>query len=188
MIDIRGRREARLHRIKRPAGLYTFEVEQLCEDRDGTWLYGRIGSRWNTLHEIGEMPVAIAILLATDRPWAVWWIDDPVDRRIEIDVCLPPERVDNGWVYVDLDLEVTRHEPDQLVEIEDWDEHERAVAAGWMSFDEALLARATAEAMTDTLRRDEEPWLARGWQLLAEAAEQHRDAEQAASPQVMAGG
>lgn len=134
------------------------------------------------------MPVALVVLLPTKRPWAAWWIDDPVDRRIEIDACLPPERIEGGWVCVDLDLQVTRHERDHRIEIEEWDEHERAVAAGWMSIDEALQARATAEAMAEMLRRDDEPWLARGWQLVADSAVEPRVVVPAATPRAMAGG
>jgi predicted RNA-binding protein associated with RNAse of E/G family len=106
------------------------------------------------------------VLLATDRPWAAWWVGDPVDQRLEIDVCLPPELTEAGWQYVDLELDPVFHERDERVEIEDWDEYEEACRNGWMSPNDAELALTTAEYCVDVLRQRAEPWLGRGWQML----------------------
>jgi uncharacterized protein DUF402 len=157
----------RLHKVKRPGGIFWFDLQPVTRDHDGTWLRGPAGSRWHAPHDSGTLPVAVVVLLAPGRPWAAWWVDDPADRRLEIDVCLPPERTAGGWQYVDLELDPIRH-ADGRVEIEDQDEYEESYRNGWMTADDAALARTTADACAALLRRRTEPWLERGWQLLAE--------------------
>ena len=61
------------------------------------------------------------------------------------------------------------------VEIEDWDEYEQARRDGWMSADDATLAQSTAEDRAAALRRRDEPWQERGWQLLAQQPRTPRD-------------
>lgn len=157
----------RLEKVKRPGGVSRFDVRLLAEDGDGTWLWAPAGSSWAMAHDSGTLPVAVVALLARGRPWVAWWVDDPLDRRVEIDVCLPPERTDTGWRYVDLELDPVRHELDQRVEIEDWDEFEESVREGWMTADDATLARSTAEELAEALRRHDAPWHDQGWRRLA---------------------
>lgn len=158
----------RLTKIKRPGGAFWFDLEQVLQDRDGTWLRGPAGSPWGAPHDSGTLAVPVVVLLTVGRPWVAWWVGDPADRRLEIDVCLPPERTEAGWRYVDLELDPVRHERDSRVEIEDWDEYGQACRDGWMSADDATLARATAEDRAAALRRRDEPWQERGWQLLSQ--------------------
>jgi predicted RNA-binding protein associated with RNAse of E/G family len=106
------------------------------------------------------------VLVAVGRPWAAWWVGDPADQRLEIDICLPLEATDVGWRYVDLELDPVLHRPGGRVEIEDWDEYEEARRNGWMSADDADLAQTTAERCAEVLRQGAEPWLGRGWQML----------------------
>lgn len=155
----------RLQKIKRPGGGFWFDLRQVGQDDDGTWLHGPVGSPWGAPHECGVLAVPVVVLLSAGRPWATWWVGDPADERIEIDVCLPPEVVGTGWRYVDLELDPVRHERDGRVEIEDWDEYDEACRDGWMTADEADLARTTAERCAEELRRGQ-PWLSRGWQRL----------------------
>ncbi|MEU4241807.1 methyltransferase domain-containing protein [Actinoplanes sp. NPDC026619] len=155
--------------MKRPSGVFTFDLRLLAEDRDGTWLWGPVGSPWHAPHDSGSLPVPVVIWLAAGRPWAAWWVGDPADRRLEIDICLPPEPVEGGWRYVDLELDPVLHVDDGRVEIEDWDEWEESRRDGWMSAADAELARVTAERCAEVLRRRDEPWLERGWQLLRAA-------------------
>ncbi|MFC8616384.1 DUF402 domain-containing protein [Micromonospora purpureochromogenes] len=108
------------------------------------------------------------VLLAAGRPWVAWWVGDPADRRLEIDVCLPPEGTEAGWRYIDLELDPVLHERDSRVEIEDWDEYEQACRNGWMSADDAKLAKSTAEDRAGALRRRDESWQERGWQMLSQ--------------------
>jgi hypothetical protein len=112
--------------------------------------------------------VPVVVLLAPGRPWVAWWVGDPADRRLEIDVCLPPHATEDGWRYVDLELDPVLHQRDSRVEIEDWDEYDDARRDGWMSADEAELARSTAENRARALRHRDEPWQERGWQILSE--------------------
>ena len=79
----------RVVKVKRPAGPGWFDVELVLEDDDGTWLYGPIGTGWSAPHDEGQLLVPVLLLLQPQRPWVVWWVDDPADRRIELDVCLP---------------------------------------------------------------------------------------------------
>ncbi|WP_130336318.1 DUF402 domain-containing protein [Micromonospora kangleipakensis] len=148
--------------------MFWFDLEQLLQDRDGTWLRGRSGSPWGAPHDRGVLAVPVVVLIAPSRPWVAWWVDDPADRRLEIDVCVPPTRTEAGWRYIDLELDPVLHEQDSRVEIEDWDEYEQARHDGWMSPDDAKLARCTAEDLARVLRRRDEPWPKRGWQLLAQ--------------------
>jgi hypothetical protein len=165
---IHGSGSVRLCKIKRPGGVFWFDLEHVCQDDDGTWLRGRVGSPWGAPHDSGALSVPVLVLLAPGRPWAAWWVGDPADRRLEIDVCLPPERTEAGWRYIDLELDPVLHVRDSRVEIEDWDEYEQACLNGWMSADDAKLAHATAKDRADALRRRAEPWQTRGWQLLSQ--------------------
>jgi predicted RNA-binding protein associated with RNAse of E/G family len=110
--------------------------------------------------------VPVVVLLATGRPWVTWWVGDPADRRLEIDVSRAPEVTEAGWHYVDLELDPIRHESDGRVEIEDWDEYDEACRNDWMSADDAKLALVVAEGCAHALRLGTEPWLQRGWHLL----------------------
>jgi len=161
-------RTARLCKIKRPGGVFWYDLEQFLQDSDGTWLRGQVGSRWGAPHDSGAFSVPVVVLIAPGRPWVAWWVDDPADRRLEIDACLPPRRTHAGWRYVDLELDPVLHERDSRVEIEDWDEYEQACRDGWMSPDDARLARFTAENLAGALRRRDEVWQQRGWQLLTQ--------------------
>lgn len=158
--------QLRLSKIKRPAGVFWFDLHPVCEDADGTWLRGPVGTRWGAPHDSGTLAVPVVVLLAAERPWVAWWVGDPADRRLEIDVCLPPRRTDTGWRFVDLELDPVLHERDSRVEIEDRDEFEQACRDGWIGVAEAALARSTAEERAAALRRRDEPWQARGWHLL----------------------
>lgn len=68
------------------------------------------------------MPFDAVLLLAELRPCVTWWVDDPHDRRVEVDICLPPQRTDQGWSFIDLELDPIRHERDQRVVTHDEDE------------------------------------------------------------------
>jgi hypothetical protein len=158
----------RLSKVKRPGGVFWFDLRPTLQDRHGTWLQGPAGSPWGAPHDSGSLLAPVVVLIATYRPWVAWWVGDPADRRLETDVCLPPQRIEGGWRYIDLELDPVLHERDSRVEIEDWDEYEQACRNGWMSADDAHLARVTAEERAEVLRRRDEHWLDRGWQMLSE--------------------
>jgi hypothetical protein len=158
----------RLDKVKRPGGTFSFELSAAGADRHGTWLFGPTDALWTSPHDQGVLPFDVLVLLAPDRPWVTWWVDDPADRRVEIDVCRPPEPTDQGWRYVDLELDPIRHE-DGRVEIEDEDELAEAREQGWMSADDAELAVQVAEQTAQALRDRIEPWGAEGWRRLGAA-------------------
>jgi hypothetical protein len=156
----------RLWKVKRPGGVHWFDLQEVAGGEDGAWLRGPIGSPWASPHDSGALPVPVLVWLAMGRPWVAWWVNDPADRRLEIDVCLPPERVEDGWRYVDLELDPVWHQRDGRVEIEDEDEYEEARRRGWMSADDAGLARATADRCAEVLHCGIEHWPAHGWEML----------------------
>ncbi len=81
-------------------------------------------------------------------------------------MCLAPQRETDGWSYVDLELDLVRHE-NGITEILDRDEFEIACREGWISSGEAEMAEAVATTLEAALRRREEPLGDEGWQRLA---------------------
>jgi hypothetical protein len=166
----------KLTKIKRPAGAGHFVVEALMEDEFGVWLYVPTGSAWEAPHDTGKLPFDVLTLIQPDRHWVTWWVDDPADRRLEIDVCLPPQREPEGWSYIDLELDPVRHE-DGRIEILDRDEFDVACREGWIESEDAETALAAATAMELALRSRQEPWGDEGWRRLAAARDQRSDRE-----------
>ena len=158
----------RLEKVKRPGGVFWYDVQHVRTDRDGNWLYGPVGTPWGAPHDHGTLEVAIVVLIPLGQPWVAWWVEDPADPRLELDVCQMPERTDQGWRYVDLELDPVRHELDLRVEIEDQDELETSVSAGWVSPEDAAVARRTADELAGGLRAQDRAWHDAGWQLLAQ--------------------
>jgi hypothetical protein len=166
----------RVVKVKRPAGPGWFDVRLVLEDDDGTWLHGPAGTPWSAPHDEGHLLVPVLLLLHPERPWVVWWVGDPADRRIELDVCLPPVRTAEGWQYVDLELDPVRHEQECWIEIQDEDEYLESVRQGWMTAEDAGLARRTADDGARLLRDPEQPWWSDGWRMLSSLTENGRPA------------
>src|SRR5207302_8747100 len=101
---VAGRAE-RLDKIKRPAGVFAFDMRVAITDEVGTWLYYPIGSTWRAPHDTGTMPFDALLLVTAGEPFVSWWVDDPDDPRVEIDICIPPTETDAGWSFVDLELD-----------------------------------------------------------------------------------
>src|SRR5688500_8268195 len=101
----------RLDKVKRPAGVFSFEVERLAEDDYGVWLFIPAGSRWVAPHDSGVLPADNLALVAPGRPLVAWWHADtwwvPGVRgpSLGVDICLAAERTEEGWSYVDLELD-----------------------------------------------------------------------------------
>ena len=100
----------RLKKIKRPGGAGDFELEPLLEDEFGIWLHGATGSVWKDLRQAEASSRLTLWCCSIPTLFSVaWWVDDPGDRRLEIDVCLCPQRELDGWSYIDLELDPVRH-------------------------------------------------------------------------------
>ena len=168
------RRPVRIEKVKRPRGVFEFDMDHFDTDDAGIWLGYTKGATWRAPHDQGTMPVDAILLLRPDDPFVTWWVDDPQDRRVGIDICLPPVRTPDGWSFVDLELDPVRHESTGVIEIEDDDEFREACAAGWIDERDAALASATAADRADALRRRDEPWGEVGWRKLAELLAERR--------------
>jgi Protein of unknown function (DUF402) len=169
----------KLWKIKRPAGRGFFEVGPLGEDQFGVWLYAPRGSKWEAPHAVGTLPFDALALLSPERSWVAWWVDEPGDRRVEIDVCLAPQSENDGWSYVDLELDLVRHE-NGTTEILDRDEFDAACRNGWISLQDAEMSDATTKMMADVLRRGDEPFGEEGWRRLR-LAKSHTDTNRGGS-------
>ena len=155
----------KLRKIKRPAGSFFFDVQPIIEDEFGVWLHAPRGSSWQAPHAVGTLAFDAILLLSPERCWVAWWVDDPADKRLEIDICLAPKRELDGWSYIDLELDPIRHEGG-IIETEDRDEFEAACRNGWMTPEDARIACATAAAMETALHRRREPFGDEGWRRL----------------------
>lgn len=113
------RQPVRIDKVKRPAGVFEFDMELVAVEDTGLWLGYTKGAGWRAPHDRGTVPFNSIVLLRPDDPFVTWWVDDPADRRIEVDICLPPIERPDGWSFVDLELDPVRHEFTGLVEIED---------------------------------------------------------------------
>jgi predicted RNA-binding protein associated with RNAse of E/G family len=154
-----------LRKIKRPGGVFSFEVRLAAEDESGVWLHSIRASNWTAPHDGGNGPFDCLILLSPERYWVACWVDDPADKRLEIDVCLPSERGPAGWSYVDLELDVFQH-GDGTIEIIDEDEFNEACRNGWIRSEDARIAHETASAIHMMLYKRQESLWEKGWQKL----------------------
>jgi hypothetical protein len=158
-----------LYKVKRPGGVYTFvDLRLVAADDHGIWLFGATGTRWHAPHDAGALPFDALVLVDPAAWWVTFWVDDTNDRRVEIDICLPPERCADGWSYVDLELDPVRHANGD-VEVQDRDEFAAACANGYVTPADADAAIHAAARMERALREAREPWGETGWQRLAAA-------------------
>jgi hypothetical protein len=162
------RRQVRIDKVKRPGGVFEFDMELVEADHDGIWLGYTTGANWRAPHDTGTMPFNSIVLLRPDDPFVTWWVDDPADRRVEVDICRPPIETPVGWSFIGLELDPVRHELTGAVEIEDDDEFQEACVRGWITAEEAALATATAQDLATALTRRIEPWGETGWRRLRE--------------------
>jgi hypothetical protein len=161
------RRAVRIDKVKRPGGIFEFDMELVADDGDGIWLSYPKGAAWRAPHDTGTMPFHALVLVRPGDPFVTWWVDDPADRRIEVDICRPPTRTADGWSFVDLELDPVRHERTGVIEIEDDDEFEEACRHGWIDAQDAATASSAAQELAAMLARREEPWGDAGWRRLA---------------------
>jgi uncharacterized protein DUF402 len=161
----------KLRKVKRPGGVFSFDARFFTEDARGEWLYLPTGSSWEAEHDVGKLPFDVLVLMRPSEWFVSWWVDDRMDRRVELDICLPPERTEDGWSFVDLELDCVRHHTG-VVSIDDRGEFEAACRAGSIPEAEAETALATATAMALKLLDNDEPWGEAGWRRLAEAQRQ----------------
>jgi hypothetical protein len=59
----------KLHKVKRPAGSFTFDVEPVAEDEHGTWLSALQGAAWRAPHDTGTLPFDVLLLISDTRYW-----------------------------------------------------------------------------------------------------------------------
>lgn len=158
---------------KRPYGIVSqWDAYVLREDTHGLWLH----SPKDSVHHIrnGERWIAPwngVQLLPRDAPWWVaWFWDRPGSRWIVGDICTPAVKRDDGWSYIDLELDPIGHERgfDHLA---DEDEFCEAVEAGHITPTEERRARDAARDIAEAMTRRQEPFGITGWLALDWAAE-----------------
>ena len=154
-----------LYKIKRPRGVFSLDVQLAAEDESGVWLHSVHGSNWTAPHDRGKVAFDCVLLLSPERYWVSWWIDDPADKRLEIDVCLPPECGSDGWSYIDLELDIFQHD-DGTIEIKDQDEFDEACRNGWIRSEDARIARETTSTIQMMLYNRQDSFWEKGWQRL----------------------
>lgn len=164
-----------LRKVKRDAGWGRWPAYVVAQDVYGVWVFsprgsiyhGQVGERVIEL-EVGQGDRAVGVpvvqLLPTGWWTATWW----EGRLISVDVCTPPELIDNEWTYIDLELDPHRY-PDGRVVIEDEDEFATACEAELIGTEEAVAARAAADWVEQSLRKQVEPFGSVGWTRLEEA-------------------
>ena len=171
MTDRRGRTVV-IEKVKRPAGVFTWNAHPLGEDEHGHWLFLGRSATWQAPHAAGRVSMDAVVLVSPDQPWVTWWVDDPADPRVELDICLPPAPSEQGhrWSYVDLELDPVLHVRTGQVEVQDWDEFGESVDAGVMDRACADLAVQTAQRLRHLLVGPTPGWLPLGWSRLARAS------------------
>ena len=163
----------RVDKIKRPGGLFTFEAISTIEDEWGSWLFTQAGTGVTTPKASGRFEFdAILLIDATNRGVA-WFVDDPADRCISIDICLPPFPIEGGWSWVDLELDPKRH-ASGVIEVEDEDEFAEAIELGAIDDADAAVARAAVAAALTVLAELPEPYATIGWRHLERSARPER--------------
>ena len=140
----------------------------LAVDQWGTWLHLPRGSSFESPEGPGTMDLDAVAVLDPAHPWVPWWVERPEGRTLEVDICLPPVAISEGWSYVDLELDVMGDEFG-FVRLDDEDEFQGACDAGWMSADDAEVAATAARDVELALRRGREPFGAAGWARLIQA-------------------
>jgi hypothetical protein len=137
-------------------------------DQWGTWLHVPHGSPWRAPDDAGLVVADRVVLMDPRHAWVPWWIEDPDERRLEIDVCLPPVSLGEDWSFVDLELCVRGDEFGFVGRAGD-DDIRAAGDDGRISPEEAELALAAAHQLEVALQRGQEPFGAMGWSRLVQA-------------------
>lgn len=141
-----------LRKIKRPQGPHTYEFLSTEKDAFGHWLFLPRESGWTAPHDHGVLPFDVLVLVAPGSPLVTWWCDDPAGRRIEIDVSHPPIELDDGWSFIDLELDVVRYANGSLV-VQDEHEFANACRGGYIDEAEAALAGTSQSHQGDSSPR-----------------------------------
>jgi hypothetical protein len=129
------------------------------------WLHVSAGTAVNGPSAAGVFEFDCAVLVDDVHQWVAWWVDDPRGRRVSVDVCLPPARTEQGWTFVDLELDPVRHESG-LVEVDDEDEFAVACHNLWIDRHDAVLARGASDRAVRLLTEHIEPYGSVGWERL----------------------
>jgi len=144
-----------IRKIKRPDGNQLWQSYRVAEDDHGSWLYTPQGSLVrgtkagkSRVGSAGEpVPPGVAVIhLVPDGEWwfARWQVSPLGVAAVAVDVCLPPQLIENEWSYVDLELDLFKSS-DGIAGLFDQEDFDRAVEAGHISPDEQAHALAVAE-------------------------------------------
>lgn len=161
-----------IRKIKLNGIVLTWSADVVETDDSGLWLFTPTGApvdnrrgdeQWTGHMGIGVEP-GFLWHMPTDGGWwfGAWWTR-PDRRQIAIDACTPPTLIDGVWTWTDLELDVCRDDLDGSVWVEDEDEFEDSIKAGWIDADQEREARAVTRDMEQRLRDRSEPFGDEGW-------------------------
>lgn len=144
---------------------FSWPVEHLGQDEDGTWLGARRGNpvRQPDGHR-EEVQEHDAVWLVAEGAWFLpaFWFTDSTD--LTIDICTPP-RLDGGvWSFVDLELDLFRS-ADGRAAIVDQDEFDELALSGHLTDSQVATATEVAQSLLPLVQMAAEPFggAARAW-------------------------
>jgi hypothetical protein len=151
---------------------YEYDATHLGDDEHGAWFCAPAG---NEIRRGGEVLFTTAhpslYLVPVDRPWMVWFGDDPsYDFDVYVDVGTTPVRTPGRVTMVDLDLDVIRRKTGEVVVL---DEDELELHSVQYAYPPALVthARDVAAEVVALMEAGAEPFgtAAHRWKRAASA-------------------
>ncbi len=161
-----------VRKLKLPNATGAWGAYVVAEDAYGTWFFTPAQSpiTWTNLEgksAAWEFDV-LCVIPPTEWYFALWWGGDhPYAVEMSVDVAAPATRNANVWSWVDLEIDLFRLK-DGTVGIEDEDEFEESLAAGYISETEKAQALRITPIIEQMLRDHTEPFGAHAQRLLAE--------------------
>ena len=169
-----------IRKRKRAAGSGFWGAYLTAEDRFGIWLFTPRGSLYRDEGCDGNLgffnvgsPTGSGIPVIHLLPRDEWWIATfwPEEARWPptFDISTPPRLDGAVWTFDDLELDILMDRQTGATHLDDMDEFDAAIAAGFISDGEAAAAQAVADAVVDLLADPREAFATLGDRRLHEA-------------------
>jgi hypothetical protein len=151
-------RQVWIRKTKRPSGDGLWGAYEVCRDEHGVWLYTPQGSRYRGTSpdgSVGECFVGrpeppgmdvLQLVPSEDAWWFGHWTAVGGRHGLAIDVCRPAVLTGDEWVYIDLELDLSKSS-DGTIRVYDQDEFDEAVSRQLISDPERRACLATVAAL-----------------------------------------